>query len=55
MWTLALSISWLAISLWLRDRKVEPPTIGIAAGVSLNTVNIHTNTTQTSINKNSNM
>ncbi|KAJ3354458.1 hypothetical protein HDU91_005773 [Kappamyces sp. JEL0680] len=33
MWTLALSLAWLVITLVLRDRKVEPPTIGVAAGI----------------------
>ncbi|KAL2916804.1 hypothetical protein HK105_203583 [Polyrhizophydium stewartii] len=29
MWALSLSVFTLSVTLWLRDRKVEPPTIGV--------------------------
>ena len=33
MWTLSLTILTLATTLWFRDRKVEPGTIGVASGL----------------------
>ena len=33
MWSLSFSIFTLAITLWFRDRSVEPPTIGICAAL----------------------
>ncbi|KAH6562163.1 hypothetical protein BASA50_006934 [Batrachochytrium salamandrivorans] len=33
MWALSLAVFTLAITLWLRDRKVEPPTIAITASL----------------------
>ena len=33
MWVLSLTITTLASTLWFRDRKVEPGTIGIATGL----------------------
>ncbi|KAJ3214224.1 hypothetical protein HK099_006964 [Clydaea vesicula] len=33
MWCLSASVLILAITLWMRDRKVEPPTIGVTTGL----------------------
>ena len=33
MWVLSLTIFILALSIWIRNRKVEPPTIGVTAGI----------------------
>ena len=33
MWILSLTDITLAATLWFRDRKVEPPTIGFSAGL----------------------
>ncbi|KAJ3397729.1 hypothetical protein HDU92_004145 [Lobulomyces angularis] len=33
MWCLSASVLLLAITLWMRDRKVEPPTIGVTTGL----------------------
>ncbi|KAI8914480.1 hypothetical protein EDD86DRAFT_87606 [Gorgonomyces haynaldii] len=33
MWILSLAIFTLTVTLWFRDRKVEPPTIGITVGL----------------------
>ncbi|KAJ3337013.1 hypothetical protein HDU91_001595, partial [Kappamyces sp. JEL0680] len=31
MWVVSMAVFILATTLWLRDRKVEPPTIGVCA------------------------
>ncbi len=33
MWVLSLTILTLAVTLWFRERKVEPGTIGISTGL----------------------
>lgn len=33
MWTLSLTILTLSATIWFRDRKVEPPTIGLCASL----------------------
>lgn len=33
MWLMSLFVLTLAVTLWMRGRKVEPPTIGVVTGM----------------------